>query len=197
MSDHTAPADLSSLYPDNRIQMVVSSFGYLHGEPIEADVTLDARRQFRNPHDDPGMRYRTGTDSAVRQHVLNTPGVRAIIDNTVRLALDLFVEVADPRFRMVTIAVGCAGGRHRSVAMAEEIASALRSRGVGVDVEHRDIDKPVIETPASPVPPAEALRDSLAQIINRMDDQLSSGHPDPDLSRTVFRQLSELYASTF
>ena len=145
MSNDITPADLSALYPDRITQMVTTSFGYLHGEAPQADITIDTRRQFRNPHHHPGMRYLTGLDSAVRQHVLNTPGVRTTINNTARMALDLFHEVADPRSRLVTIAVGCAGGRHRSVALAEEIAAALRARGIGLHVEHRDVTKPVIQ----------------------------------------------------
>lgn len=141
----TTPHDLSGLFPDRHIQMVVSSFGFGHGPAVEADFVLDARRQFRNPHHHPEMRYKTGLDSAVRQHVLTTPGVRTAIEHVTAMALDLFREVADPGFRLVTIAVGCQGGRHRAVALAEEIAVALRAHGIGCVVEHRDIDKPVLE----------------------------------------------------
>ncbi|MGW3114434.1 RapZ C-terminal domain-containing protein [Streptomyces sp. NPDC001091] len=140
-----APSDLSQLYPVNHIQVVVTSFGYGHSPAPEADITLDTRRHLRNPHHDPAMRDLTGLDSAVRQHVLTTPGARHLITNTAVMAQILLTDVADARQRLVTVAVGCVGGRHRSVAIAEEIAVSLRSLGVGVEVEHRDIDKPVIQ----------------------------------------------------
>ncbi|MGW4222991.1 RapZ C-terminal domain-containing protein [Streptomyces bauhiniae] len=141
----TTPFDLSPLYPEHHIQVVITSFGYGHSPSPEADITLDTRRHLRNPHSDPAMRDLNGLDFAVRQHVLTTPGARSLITNTALLVKILLSEVADARQRLVTIAVGCVGGRHRSVAIAEEIAGALRVLGTGVEVEHRDIDKPVIQ----------------------------------------------------
>lgn len=141
----STPADLSTLYPDTHIQIVVTSFGYGHGPAPEADITIDARRHLRNPHSDPAMRELTGLNPAVRQHVLDTPGARRLIDHTTALARDLLADAAQPRFRLVTVAVGCVGGRHRSAALAEEITVALRAAGIGAEVEHRDIDKPVIQ----------------------------------------------------
>lgn len=145
MSESHAPADLSGLYPDNHIQAVVTSFGYGHAEPPQADVTIDARRHLRNPHADPTMRQLTGLDAAVRDHVLATPGARRLITHTAAMARDLLVDVANANWQLVTVAVGCVGGRHRSVALAEEIAAALRADGVGAVVEHRDVAKSVIQ----------------------------------------------------
>lgn len=141
----STPSDLSPLFPTDHIQVVITSFGYGHSPAPQADLTIDTRRHLRNPHHNPAMRTLTGLDSAVRQHVLATPGARHLITNTAHLAQVLLTDVADARQRLVTIAVGCVGGRHPSVAVAEEIAVGLRSLGAGVEIEHRDIDKPVIQ----------------------------------------------------
>lgn len=141
----TTPADLSPLYPHNAIQVVITSFGYGHNPAPTADFTIDARRHLRNPHADPAMRQLTGLNTTVRKHVLNTPGARRLIDSTALLVQGLLNDTADARMRLVTVATGCVGGRHRSVALAEEIAVALRANGIGVEIEHRDVDKPVIQ----------------------------------------------------
>ncbi|TQS30074.1 RNase adapter RapZ [Microbispora sp. KK1-11] len=122
-------------------QVHVTSFGYGHGPAPEADLTVDARRHLRNPHADPAMRELTGLDEAVRQHVLTTPGAARLIHNTAVLAADLHAQTRAP----VTVAVGCVGGRHRSVAISEEIAATLRSDGVKATVTHRDVHRPVIQ----------------------------------------------------
>ncbi|MBD0743539.1 hypothetical protein BG418_18370 [Streptomyces sp. CBMA152] len=139
------PADLSTLYPTSHIQVVITSFGYGHAPAPQADLTVDARRHLRNPHTDPALRDLTGLNPTVRQHVLATPGARGNIQHVANYAQTLLDDAANQRQRLVTIAIGCIGGRHRAVALAEEIAATLRAGGVGVDVEHRDVDKPVIQ----------------------------------------------------
>lgn len=139
------PLDLSRLYSENHIQVTITSFGYGHSPAPQADITIDTRRHLRNPHDDPSMRKLTGLHSAVRQHVLNTPGARGLITSTAVMARELLEDVADARFKLVAIAIGCVGGRHRSAALAEEIGVELRARGIGVEVFHRDVNKPVIQ----------------------------------------------------
>ncbi|MFC7607218.1 hypothetical protein ACFQVD_44730 [Streptosporangium amethystogenes subsp. fukuiense] len=126
------------------VQAVVISFGYGHDPAPQADMTIDARRHFRNPHADPAMRTMTGLDAPVRAHVLATPGVPNVIKHAIRFGRDLLDDVANDRFRLVTIAVGCVGGRHRSVAMATEIGAGLRALGIGTDIEHRDIDHDIL-----------------------------------------------------
>ncbi|RJL23970.1 RapZ C-terminal domain-containing protein [Bailinhaonella thermotolerans] len=122
----------------------VISFGYGHADPPTADVLIDARRLFRNPHADPRMRELTGLDDAVRRHVLATPGIGAVVAATVTLGAELVTDLP-PGARPVRIATGCAGGRHRSVALAEAISAGLRDRGVAATLSHRDITKPIIQ----------------------------------------------------
>lgn len=139
------PDDPSALYASSLIKTVIVSFGHLHGQPPSGDgLLLDLRNQLRNPADDPRMIEMTGLDRKVRQHVLATRGARELVEETatkVRLLLDGY---ADERLRRVDVFVGCQGGRHRSVAIAEEVAAHLRAAGIGVEVEHRDVDKPVV-----------------------------------------------------
>jgi RNase adaptor protein for sRNA GlmZ degradation len=126
------------------VSVCITSFGYGHGPAPRASVTLDVRTLLRNPHCDPAMRYLTGRDVAVRDHVLSTPGAQDLIDNTAALVLKLLRDAGDPNDLRVDVAVGCVGGRHRSVALAEEIGLSLELSGVGVEIEHRDVDKPVL-----------------------------------------------------
>lgn len=119
---------------------LITSFGYGHGPAPEADITLDVRKSLRNPHDDPNMRQLTGLDQAVHEHVLDTPGVWHLIRNLSAVVEDL-LDAAET----VHVAIGCVGGRHRSVAIAEEVAAQIR-RSMAVRVEHRDIDKPVLKS---------------------------------------------------
>lgn len=121
--------------------ITVVSFGYGHGTPPEADVTLDTRRLLRNPSADPRMRELTGLDDPVRLHVLDTPGAVRLVEDTADLVSDLHHLTGGP----VTVAIGCVGGRHRSVALAEELAGVLRRDGVKTEVEHRDVHRPVIQ----------------------------------------------------
>lgn len=123
------------------VQVYVISFGYGHAPAPEADLTLDTRRLLRNPHHDPRMRELTGLDEVVRRHVLATPGAVRLISNTAVLAADLHAQTR----ALVTVAVGCVGGRHRSVAIAEELAATLHSDGIKTSVTHRDVHRPVIQ----------------------------------------------------
>ncbi|WP_331727232.1 hypothetical protein OG871_39780 (plasmid) [Kitasatospora sp. NBC_00374] len=147
---------------DHVIRGVVQSFGYGHrplagsredrcARPVcrhvpRADLCVDATVHYRNPHTDPRMRELTGLDDEVLQHVLDTPGAAGSIDAAVTFTANLLYDVANRKMRMVRVAVGCVGGRHRSVAMAEEIAHQLWLRhGFTLDVEHLDVRRPVIQ----------------------------------------------------
>ncbi|GGL56614.1 RapZ C-terminal domain-containing protein [Planomonospora parontospora] len=118
----------------------ITSFGYGHAPAPEADIVIDARRRFRDPHTDPAMRELTGLDPTIYRHVLATPGVRAAIGHTVALVRELTATASGP----VTVAVGCTGGRHRAVAMTEAIAGDLSAAGLVVRLTHRDVTKPLI-----------------------------------------------------
>lgn len=126
------------------MNVIVISFGYGHGPAPEADLTVDARRILHDPHVDPAMRQLTGEHHLVRERVLTTPGAEEWIVYTAATVHALTTATGKP----VSVAVGCTGGRHRSVVMAGQIASELEDIGVDVRVEHRDIHQPVIQRSA-------------------------------------------------
>lgn len=115
----------------------IISFGYLHGEPPAAHITLDLRHHFRDPHVSPELRHMTAYDAPVRDAVLRTPGIKELLTAT-QWSVDAFRM--GPREGMVRVAVGCAGGRHRAATFAEVLAAKLG----GVPVTHRDLSKPVV-----------------------------------------------------
>jgi RNase adaptor protein for sRNA GlmZ degradation len=120
---------------DGRIDIV--SFGYLHAPAPAAHITLDLRSHFRDPHINPAMRELTALDEEVVDTVLGTPGIRDLIDAT---AAATRAFLAGPSTGPLTIAIGCAGGRHRSAAVARELGSILNAT-----VTHRDLTQPVID----------------------------------------------------
>ena len=118
----------------------VVSFGFKHGAPRDADVVLDVRF-LPNPHWVPALRPSTGLDEPVRAYVLGQPATKAFLDRLFEL-LDVMVPgfLAEQK-RYLTIAIGCTGGRHRSVVLGEEVAAHLRSLGISVQVDHRDAER--------------------------------------------------------
>ena len=113
------------------------SFGFKNGLPPDADVVFDVRF-LPNPHWDPELRPRTGTDPEVASFVLENPDTEGFLERVSEMLLFLA-----PRYRAegkayLTIAVGCTGGRHRSVAVAGELARRLADHGVDISVFHRD-----------------------------------------------------------
>jgi UPF0042 nucleotide-binding protein len=130
-------------YNHGLIRVVVHSFGYLHGPPPGADITIDLRQVARDPHTTPEMRELTGLEPSIRRQILANPDVLAVL-----LGLGLLVRAylpsKDAAGTLVRVAVGCAGGRHRSVVVANELVAGLIRGGVGADVEHRDILRPVV-----------------------------------------------------
>jgi RNase adaptor protein for sRNA GlmZ degradation len=118
------------------------SFGALHGPAPEATLTYDLRGLLRDPHTSDELRELTGLDSAVRDKVMNTGNARQILI----ILADLIEETyCAGESRDITIAIGCAGGRHRSVVFAQKLYHVLgNDYGHIVRVRHRDIDKPVI-----------------------------------------------------
>lgn len=141
--------------------LLVYSFGYGHTEPLpDADITVDVRRWFRDPHIDPAMRSLTGLDPAVIQNVTDTRGVLDFVNGLYRAASVLLGlrDSDDETGHAVSVAVGCVGGRHRSVVIAGLLVNRARAAGWAAEVEHLHIDRPVlkrstIDVPESDMPP--------------------------------------------
>lgn len=122
------------------MQVTFESFGFKHGLPSDVDMVFDCRF-LPNPHWVDELRPLKGTDAAVRDHVLGSEVSQAFVqhvDDLFRLLLPAF---EDEGKAYLTLAFGCTGGRHRSVAIAEELARRFRERGIAAGLLHRDIDK--------------------------------------------------------
>ncbi|MDQ1037248.1 RNase adaptor protein for sRNA GlmZ degradation [Streptomyces sp. V3I8] len=120
----------------------IISFGYLHDDPPTAHLTVDLRHHFRDPHVSPELRYMTADDEPVRAAVLATPGIRQLLD---AVALSVAAFAAGPSAGIVTVASGCAGGRHRAPTFARELAARFIEAGHSVTIRHRDLGKPVVQ----------------------------------------------------
>ena len=117
----------------------VLSFGFKHGTPRDADLVLDVRF-LPNPHWIDELRPLTGRDAKVARYVNDQPLTQRFVGRLLGL-LDVMVPAfIDDGKRYLTIAIGCTGGRHRSVALAERTAEHLRRFDVAVQVEHRDCE---------------------------------------------------------
>lgn len=123
-------------------QVDIVSFGYLHHNPPPAHLTLDLRHHFRDPHVSPELRHMTAHDEPVRAAVLGTPGIAPLIAAT---AAAISAFAAGPSSGPITVADGCAGGRHRAPAFAQALADRLTTDGHTVTVHHRDLHRPVVD----------------------------------------------------
>ena len=121
--------------------VTVESFGYKYGLPMDADTVMDVRF-LPNPHWVDELRRHTGQHPAVRDYVLNQPGAAEFLDTYHRL-LELVIEgYRREGKRYMTVAIGCTGGKHRSVAMAEALAGRLHGGDqLTVRVLHRDLGR--------------------------------------------------------
>ena len=128
----------SELTDQQLMEVHVFSFGFKHGLPQEADLMIDVRF-LPNPFYDPQMRPLTGRDKKVADYVLQNLSAEAFMDAWFKL-LDVAMPgyVAEGKSRL-SIAVGCTGGQHRSVAIAEATAAFLQNNGYHVSVSHRDL----------------------------------------------------------
>jgi RNase adapter protein RapZ len=121
-----------------RLQIAIESFGYKFGLPLDADIVMDVRF-LPNPHWEEALRPLTGHDPAVRDFVLERSHASTFLDEFEAMMVSLVPAYEAEGKSYLTIAMGCTGGRHRSVAVAEELAGRLRARGIAVTTGHRDI----------------------------------------------------------
>jgi len=124
-----------------RLVVTILSFGYKHGLPVDADLVFDVRC-LPNPHFVPTLRRRTGRDRAVVAFLEKDASTRDFMDK-----LEEYVQFVLPHYieegkSYLTIAIGCTGGRHRSVAIAERLKKAITSiDGARIRVRHRDLSR--------------------------------------------------------
>jgi UPF0042 nucleotide-binding protein len=122
------------------LQVTVVSFGYKHGVPLDADLVLDCRF-LPNPHWVEELRPLTGLDPPVRSYVMSqreTPAFLDKLDDLLGLLLPAYVKEGKS---YLTVAIGCTGGQHRSVVLAEELAGRIEARGFEPTLHHRDVHR--------------------------------------------------------
>jgi UPF0042 nucleotide-binding protein len=122
------------------LKITVVSFGFKYGIPVDADYVADMRF-LPNPHWVPELRPRTGQDAGVAGYVKSQDGAGEFLERFVPLIVDVGKGYLREGKRFMTIAVGCTGGKHRSVAMSEEIAVRLLGYGLDAKAAHRDLGR--------------------------------------------------------
>ena len=122
------------------MQLSVVSFGYKYGLPVDSDLVWDVRFM-PNPNYLPQLRGKTGRDGAVKRYVMATPQAQRFGKKFFELVGESLPNYVQEGKSYLTIAIGCTGGRHRSVVMAEELAAYLKKRKFKVRVHHRDIER--------------------------------------------------------
>lgn len=122
------------------LKVTVISFGFKYGIPVDADFVADMRF-LPNPFWVPELRARTGRDEAVADYVKMRPSAQTFLDQYVPMLENVAGGYLTEGKRFMTVAIGCTGGKHRSVAMTEEIAARLKAHGIDTRASHRDLGR--------------------------------------------------------
>ena len=145
MSVRALRTRLGSYFSDVRssdgLSTTVISFGYKYGLPLDADLVLDVRF-LPNPHWVAELRPLTGREQAVKDYVLGQSATNAFLERLCDLLAVLLSGYQEEGRHYLTVAVGCTGGRHRSVVLSEAIAQIIREVGCRAKVVHRDVERP-------------------------------------------------------
>jgi len=140
---HQLSAKVSQIFAGSggpRLRIAVMSFGFKYGIPLDADLVFDMRF-LPNPFWIPKLRSRNGTDPEVSGYVMRSLGASEFVDRVVDLMQPMIAGYQREGRRYVTLAVGCTGGKHRSVAVAESLASRLNAQDVATFLVHRDLGR--------------------------------------------------------
>ena len=125
--------------PGSQLVVTILSFGFKHGIPVDSDLLFDVRF-LPNPHFVPALRPHTGRDQEVVRYLDRSTATHEFLDHTLNLLKFLIPQYAHEGKRYLTIGIGCTGGRHRSVAIAEALRKGLAGvPGARLRVKHRDI----------------------------------------------------------
>lgn len=116
------------------------SFGFKYGLPREADIVLDVRF-LKNPHWDDVLKHMTGKDPAVAAYIAEDPALEDFMRNAQALLHPLFPRYVEEGKQYLTLAIGCTGGKHRSVYVAEKLSGWIKEQAQSVHLHHRDIDR--------------------------------------------------------
>ncbi len=144
-TDAFGPHDLKAhikglLDKPHGLNITLLSFGFKHGIPEELDLCFDVRF-LKNPYFVEGLRSLTGLEKAVQEYVLSFPDAGAFLEKTAELLGFLIPRYEAENKTYLTIAIGCTGGKHRSVVLSRELSRRLEALGYALRVKHRDIVK--------------------------------------------------------
>lgn len=123
-----------------RLRIAVVSFGFKYGVPLDADLVFDMRF-LPNPFWIPELRPHTGRDTEVADYVLSKPGAAEFVERAVDLLDTMIAGYVEQGRRYITLAIGCTGGKHRSVAISEELAQRLATPEIKTLLFHRDLGR--------------------------------------------------------
>jgi UPF0042 nucleotide-binding protein len=144
MNIHQLSTAISKIYSepeDAKIRLTIVSFGYKYGLPSDVDMVADMRF-LPNPYWEESLRLLSGRDQAVSDYVTGNPLAKEFMDSYEKSLAAVLRGYADENKTFVTLAIGCTGGKHRSVAMAEKMADRLSGRDdIQVAVKHRDLGR--------------------------------------------------------
>jgi len=124
----------------HKLSILFESFGYKHGLPADADFVFDVRC-LPNPYWDLKLRHLTGLDDAVRDFLKGEPEVQRMIDDIAAFLETWIVKYQDFQRSYLTVAIGCTGGQHRSVYIAEALAEKLAERYRGIQTRHNELTR--------------------------------------------------------
>lgn len=125
---------------EKKLKVQVLSFGFKHGLPMDADLVFDVRFM-PNPHWVAELKDRTGVSPAVANYVMNWPISQEFYKRLIEMIIFLLPNYKQEGKEQLVLAIGCTGGRHRSVTVAEKITEDLRILGYQVNVTHRDVER--------------------------------------------------------
>lgn len=152
LSPHDLRAEMQRIFGrsgSHDLAISVQSFSYKRGLPLAADVVFDCRF-LKNPHWQPDLRPLTGQDSRVAEHIATDPRFAVFREKVFDLLIFQLPAARDEGKAHFTVAFGCSGGKHRSVALAESIARGLATAGWGVSIRHRELERRAL-APLDPV----------------------------------------------
>ncbi len=133
-------AEFSKETEPRQLRVSIRSFGFKHGHPHDVDMLLDVRF-LPNPHWDPELRPQTGLEEPVREFVLSNPDTQEFLSRTESLLEFLLPRYEAEGKTYLSVGVGCTGGRHRSVAIAEELGHRLAGAGAAISIQHQDLER--------------------------------------------------------
>ena len=129
-----------NIEPEEGLTLTLISFGFRHGLPRTADMVMDVRF-LKNPHWEPALKEKTGKQQEVGAYITTDPSYEPFMEHLKNLIKTLLPRYGKEGKSYLTIAIGCTGGRHRSVFIAETLKSWLKETGTHAHIEHRDLEK--------------------------------------------------------